>query len=110
MVIMRPFHLVVIKNMIAEGKMNGKKPTRRGAKALSGQEEQYNVAVLREGVVMQAMVNTVSAIEYMKNRGVGGATIQRVLSERLLPGRQAGVGGRRNCATAPAATRSASAH
>jgi hypothetical protein len=59
---------------------------------------------------MQAMVNTVSAIEYMKNRGVGGATIQRVLSERLLPGRQAGVGGRRNCATAPAATRSASAH
>ena len=46
--------------------------------------EKFNAAVVREGVVLQLKVNTVSAIEYMKNRGIAGATIQRVLSGHQL--------------------------
>jgi hypothetical protein len=42
--------------------------------------EKFDAAVVTEGMRLQAQVNTVTAIEYMKNRGMSGAIIQRVLS------------------------------
>lgn len=42
--------------------------------------EKFDEAVVREGIVLQQQINTVTAIEYMKNRGIASATIQRVLS------------------------------
>lgn len=39
-----------------------------------------DLAILRKGIEMQSRSNTVSAIEYLRNRGVDAATIQRVLS------------------------------
>jgi hypothetical protein len=46
--------------------------------------EKFDAAVIQEGVMLQMRVNTVSAVEFLKNRGVGAATIQRVLSGTQL--------------------------
>jgi hypothetical protein len=42
--------------------------------------EKFDAAVVTEGMRLQAKVNTVTAIEYMKNRGISAAIIQRVLT------------------------------
>ncbi|WP_332878635.1 hypothetical protein [Massilia sp. S19_KUP03_FR1] len=44
------------------------------------QGETFDAAVVRQGMLLKLQVNTVSAIEYMKNRGISPAIIQRVLS------------------------------
>lgn len=42
--------------------------------------ERFNAAVVMQGMLLQREVNTVTAIEYMQNRGISGAIIQRVLA------------------------------
>ena len=44
------------------------------------QGETFDAMVVRQGMLLKLQVNTVSAIEYMKNRGISPAIIQRVLS------------------------------
>lgn len=41
--------------------------------------EKFDAAVVTEGMLLQREINTVTAIEYMKNRGISSAIIQRVL-------------------------------
>lgn len=60
------------------------KVDRRADMHRNSQGEKFDEAVIREGVMLQLSLNTVSAIEYLKNRGVGSATIQRVLSGHHL--------------------------
>lgn len=40
----------------------------------------FDAAVIEEGILLQSKTNTVSAIEFLKNRGIDAATIQCVLS------------------------------
>lgn len=53
---------------------------RRADTHRNGNGEKFDEAVIREGVLLQHALNTVTAIEFLKNRGVSAATIQRVLS------------------------------
>ena len=53
---------------------------RRGDVFQNSLGEKFDAAVVNEGMRLQAKVNTVTAIEYMKNRGGPAAIIQRVLS------------------------------
>lgn len=46
--------------------------------------ETFDAGVVQQGLLLQQRVNTVSAIEYMKNRGIASSTIQRVLTGSLL--------------------------
>lgn len=59
---------------------------RRADTYRNSQGEKFDAAVVREGLILQRQINTVSAIEFMKNRGVSSATIQRVLSGVQLRG------------------------
>jgi hypothetical protein len=60
--------------------MNASRVNRRTALYKNTQGETFDAAVVRQGMLLKLQVNTVSAIEYMKNRGISSATIQRVLS------------------------------
>jgi hypothetical protein len=60
------------------------KVDRRAATHRNSRGEKFGEAVIREGVMLQLSLNTVGAIEFLKNRGVGSATIQRVLSGHNL--------------------------
>lgn len=53
---------------------------RRADMYQNSQGEKYDAAVVTEGMLLQRQISTVTAIEYMKNRGIDSATIQRVLS------------------------------
>ena len=56
------------------------KVNRRATKHLNSQGEKFDAAVVRQGILLKLDGNTLSAIEYMTNRGVSSAIIQRVLS------------------------------
>lgn len=60
------------------------KVDRRSDMHRNSQGEKFDENVIREGVMLQLSLNTVGAIEFLKNRGVGSATIQRVLSGHQL--------------------------
>jgi len=60
--------------------MKNTKVDRRTDIYQNSQGEKFDAAVVTEGILLQRQINTVTAIEYMKNRGVDSATIQRVLS------------------------------
>lgn len=53
---------------------------RRADMYRNSQGETSDAAVVTEGMLLQRQINTITAIEYMKNRGIDSATIQRVLS------------------------------
>jgi predicted transcriptional regulator len=60
------------------------KMERRANTHCNSNGEKFDEAVIREGVLLQRALNTVTAIEFLKNRGVSAATIQRVLSGQHL--------------------------
>lgn len=43
-------------------------------------DAQATCVIIRTSLVMQRLIGTVSAIEYLKSHAIGGAVIQRVLS------------------------------
>jgi hypothetical protein len=71
-------------NPNSEDIMITSKVDRRSDMHRNSQGERFDEAVIREGIMLQLSLNTVSAIEFLKNRGVGAATIQRVLSGHQL--------------------------
>lgn len=60
--------------------MNASKVNRRAVLYRNSVGETFDEIVVRQGMLLRLQVNTVCAIEYMKNRGISSATIQRVLS------------------------------
>lgn len=56
------------------------KVERRADVFTNSRGEKFDAAVVTEGLLLQHRVSTVTAIEYMKNRGISSAVIQRVLS------------------------------
>jgi hypothetical protein len=59
--------------------MMNSKLDRRADMFTNSQGEKFDAAVVTEGMLLQREINTVTAIEYMKNRGISSAIIQRVL-------------------------------
>lgn len=53
---------------------------RRSAQHRSDQGQTFNAGTIRHGLFLQHSLNTISAIEYFKSKGVDGSVIQRVLS------------------------------
>jgi hypothetical protein len=64
--------------------MNIRKVERRSEQYRNGQGEKFDATVVRHGLILKLEGNTVSAIEYMHNRGVPVETIERVLSSTQL--------------------------
>lgn len=64
--------------------MNTNKVDRRSDQYRNSLGEKFDASVVRHGVMLKLEGNTVSAIEYMQNRGVPGDTIERVLSGAQL--------------------------
>lgn len=67
------------------------KAERRSDVFRNSQGEKFDAAVVTQGLLLQREVSTVTAIEYMKNRGISSATIQRVLGGVALRGGDAEV-------------------
>ena len=64
--------------------MKNTKVDRRADIYQNSQGEKFDAAVVTEGMLLQRQINTVTAIEYMKNRGIDSAIIQRVLSGFMM--------------------------
>lgn len=64
--------------------MNTSRVDRRSNQYHNSQGEMFDATVVRHGVMLKVRGSTVSAIEYMRNRGVRAYTIERVLSGNQL--------------------------
>lgn len=68
------------KYLSRKASMISRKIERRAAMYRNGRGEKFDAAVVRQGILLKLEGNTISAVEYMTNRGVASAIIQRVLS------------------------------